>query len=316
MLGGGIGCSRLAVPLAEALPPWSLTLIVNTADDLWRYGLRICPDLDTNLYALAGLQDTARGWGVADETFVAMEQLRRLGDDPWFGLGDRDLALHLRRTALLREGRSLSGVTAMLADALDVTVHLLPMCEEPVATKVTTPQGELGFQEYLVQRRAGDPVHSVRYAGIEQARPGPGVLDAIRGADLLVVGPSNPVASIGPILGVAGIRGEVADRCRSGRPTVAVTPVVSGRSISDEGEAQRARCRAALLGARGHPHRATSVGVELQGLAHGFVLDDADADEEPALRQLGFEVRRTATVVSDPTVGRSLAAVVLGSGRS
>ena len=162
MLGGGVGCSRLARPLARAVGEGQLTLVVNTGDDHWRYGLRICPDLDTNLYALAGLQDTQRGWGLAGDTFRAMDQLRRLNDDPWFNLGDLDLATHLRRTALLANGASLTQVTAQLAAALRVDSVLLPMSELEVSTHMVTPVGEIHFEEYFVRREAQDPVENGR----------------------------------------------------------------------------------------------------------------------------------------------------------
>lgn len=314
ILGGGIGCSRLAAPMADLLGPGALTLVVNTGDDHWRYGLRICPDLDTNLYALSGLQDRERGWGVAGDTFRTMEQLRLLGDDPWFALGDLDLALHLRRTALLRDGATLSEATARVVDALGLSVRLLPMSDDPVESRMQTPVGELGFQEYFVQRRAEDPVQGVRLDGIESAAPAPGVLEAVGTADLVVVGPSNPVASIEPILALPGVRDALVARKAAGRPTVAVTPIVEGIPIHDEGEARRARCRAALLATGGRSHRATSVGELLAGMITAFVLDEADAAEAPGLAALGFDVVRADTVVASPAAGRALAEVVLGLG--
>lgn len=314
LLGGGIGCSRLAAPLADLLEPDALTLVVNTGDDHWRYGLRICPDLDTNFYALSGLQDRVRGWGVAADTFRTMEQLRLLGDDPWFALGDLDLALHLRRTALLRDGATLSEATSCVVDALDLSVRLLPMSDDPVESRLLTPVGELGFEEYFVQRRAEDPVWGVRLEGIDSAGPASGVLGAIVTADLVVIGPSNPVASIEPILALPGVRDALAGRRLAGRPTVAVTPIVEGIPINDEGEARRARCRAALLATRGRTHRATSVGKLLEGMITAFVLDEADASEAPELAALGLDVVRADTVVTSPVAGRALAEVVLSLG--
>jgi LPPG:FO 2-phospho-L-lactate transferase len=311
LLGGGVGCSRLAVPLAEALGAGELTLVVNTGDDLWRHGLRVCPDLDTNLYALSGLRDRGRGWGVAGDTFRTMEQLRLLGEDAWFNLGDLDLATHLLRTGMLREGATLSEVTAGLTAALGVGVTLLPASDDEIATRVVTPAGELSFQEYFVQHRAQAEVVEVRYRGADDAGPAPGVLSAIEGADLVVLGPSNPVSSLGPILAVPGIRDALEGRRRAGGTTVAVTPVVNGVPIEAEGEAHRARCRAAMMAARGFEHRSSAVGEILSGLAEVFVLDRADAGEAPELAAQGYRVVESGTIISNPTTGSALVEVLL-----
>lgn len=333
MLAGGIGASRLAVPLAQLLAeradgdddaagPLRLTLVVNTADDVWLHGLRVCPDIDTNLYALAGIGDAARGWGVRGDTFAAMDQLRREGGDPWFALGDRDLATHLRRTDLLRAGATLSEVTAELAAHLGIAVRVLPMTDAEVsteiateivteiATEIVTGTGAagaavdgaaddaragsvvLGFQEWFVRHRAEPAVRAVRWRGIEAAQPAPGVLEAIAAADLVVLGPSNPVASIEPILALPGVRAAVA-----ARGAVAVTPVVSGVPITDEGEARRARSRAALLAVRGLPHTATAVATHYRDLLHTFVLDEHDADQAAAIEALGPAVVLAPTLL-------------------
>jgi len=340
MLAGGIGASRLAVPLArllaehgegegDALGPPRLTLVVNTADDVWLHGLRVCPDIDTNLYALAGIGDAVRGWGVRGDTFAAMDQLRREGGDPWFALGDRDLATHLRRTDLLRAGATLSEATAELAAQLGITVRVLPMTDAEVSTEIATGgSGEiatggsgdvatggsgdvatggsgdvatgdvaggnrvLGFQEWFVRHRAEPAVRAVRWRGIEAAQPAPGVLEAIGGADLVVLGPSNPVASIEPILALPGVRAAVA-----ARGAVAVTPVVSGVPITDEGEARRARSRAALLAVRGLPHTATAVATHYRDLLHTFVLDEHDADQAATIEALGPAVVLAPTLL-------------------
>lgn len=311
LLGGGIGCSRLAVPLAAALGPGELALVVNTGDDLWRHGLRICPDLDTNLYALSGLQDHQRGWGVAGDSFRTMDQLRLLGVDAWFNLGDLDLATHLLRTSMLRDGASLSEVTAQLTHALEIGVTLLPATDDEVATRVGTGAGELSFQEYFVRHQAADEVLGVRYEGSARASPAPGVLEAIAEADLVVLGPSNPLASLGPILAVPGVREALEDRQSAGATTVAVTPVVAGVPIHTEGEARRARCRAAMMASIGLDHRASAVGGILAGLADVFVVDRADSTEVPALAALGYRVIEADTIVSDPQRGSVLAAAVL-----
>jgi LPPG:FO 2-phospho-L-lactate transferase len=312
LLGGGVGSSRLAVPLAGALDEHALSIVANTGDDLWRYGLRICPDLDTNLYALSGLRDTERGWGVAGDSFRTMEQLRVLGDDAWFNLGDLDLATHLLRTGMLRDGFALSEVMAHLAEALRLGVELLPCTDDEVQTRVDTPDGEFSFQEYFVQRGATDPVNTVHYLGAESSRPAPGVLGAIEGAELVVLGPSNTITSLGPILAVPGIRQVLRSRRSADRPTVAVSPVVNGVPITAPGEAHRARCRDAMLASQGFPHRAAAVGELLADIAGTFVLDRTDHDEAPELRALGFEVIETDTIIADEHRGAALASVVLG----
>ncbi len=306
MLGGGIGASRLAVPLAAALGPGRLTMVVNTADDLWHYGLRICPDLDTNMYALGGLSNRQRGWGVQGDTFRAMEQLRVLGDEVWFSLGDLDLATHLKRTGLLGGGATLSEVTADLAANLGIGTRLMPMTDQEVATVVHTEAGDFGFQEWFVRRQARDVVTGVGYRGIEAAQPAPGVIDAIRDADLVVIGPSNPVASIAPILALPGVREAVASR-----PSIVVTPVVHGVPITAEGEERRARSRAAMLGALGLEHRSRAVASLYRGIASAFVVDVRDADEEGAIADMGMEVVVAPTLIADEATGAHLASVII-----
>ncbi len=313
MLGGGIGCARLAVPLTAALEEanGSLSLVVNTGDDLWRYGLRICPDLDTNLYALSGLRDTERGWGVAGDSFRAMEQLRLLGDDAWFNLGDLDLATHLLRTGMLRDGFRLSEVMAHLATTLGLNTALLPCSDDEMPTTVRTRAGELSFQEYFVEHRAEPEVAEVRHDAAGTVRPGPGVLDAIEHSELVVLGPSNPVASLGPILAVPGITEALRARHAAGGTTLAVTSVVSGVPIEAPGEAHRARCRAAMMASRGLGHRATSVGEVLRGLAGVFVVDRADAAETDELTDLGYQVVEADTILDTPSAGDVLAVTLL-----
>lgn len=315
LLGGGTGCARLAVPLAAAIGAPRLTVIVNTGDDLWRHGLRICPDLDTNLYALAGMRDRERGWGVAGDTFRTMDQLRRLGEDAWFALGDLDLATHLLRSAGLRAGASLSAVTADLARRAGVTARLLPATDDEVATRVLTSQGELSFQEYFVRERAEVDVLGVHIAGIERARPAPGVVESIMSADLVVIGPSNPVASLGPILGLPGVRTALETRRNDRLPSAIVTPVVDAVPISAEGEARRARCRASMMRAHGADHRASGVGAMLSGLAETFVVDRADVSEIAALERLGYRVVVADTLIGDHGDGQELVGSLLTAAR-
>lgn len=311
VLGGGIGASRLVTALARATAPGHLTCVVNTADDEWRYGLRICPDLDTNLYALAGLASRERGWGLEGDTFRAMERLRQLGEHPWFGLGDRDLATHLLRTEWLRAGQSLTAVTAELTRRVGVGTRLLPMTDAEVETRVVNANGERSFEEYLVRDAAEGPVVAIEYRGIEAASPAPGVLDAISTADVLVLAPSNPIASLGPILGVPGVRAAVRE---SPAHVVAVTPVVANVPIHDPGEALRARCRSAMLAAHGLPHTASAVAGLFTDVLDVFVLDEADAVEAGAISAPGLEVRLASTIIArDESAADNLAQVVLGA---
>ena len=305
MLGGGIGCSRLAVPLAALS---DLTLVVNTADDLHRYGLRICPDIDTNLYALAGLRDRQRGWGVAGDTFRTMGRLRDLGHDPWFNLGDLDLATHIMRTELLAVGRTLTETTAALALSMGVSVRVLPMTDDEVGTVVTTADGQHPFQEWFVRMGAAGPVESIEYEGIEAASATPEVLAALSDADLVVIGPSSPVASIEPILALPGVR----DRLAARRSTVvAVTPIVHATPIVDDGEAHRARSRYNLMRARGLAHRSTAVADLYADIAGIFVLDRADGAEASLIERNDQRVISADTIVASD--GRTLACTVVSS---
>ncbi len=310
-LGGGIGASRLWRPLVQAVEPSRLTLVVNTADDLWIHGLRVCPDLDTTLYALAGLQDEARGWGRRDESFRCMAMLRALGHDTWFQLGDTDLATHLLRTGLLRLGTGLAEITRRLADAWSVPVRVLPMTEDEVATRVeTTSRRQLHYQEFLVRHRATPPVRRVWHEGLEHAAPAPGVLEAIADADMIVLGPSNPVASMLPILGLPGL----SDALRDARHrTVAVSPIVSGIPIHDQHERVRAASRAALLSATGVPASACGVAGLYADLCARYVLDVSDAAEAHEVRKLDLEPVVVRTLPHCGAPASALVDAVLGT---
>jgi LPPG:FO 2-phospho-L-lactate transferase len=311
-LGGGIGASRLWRALARAVGPDALTLVVNTGDDLWHHGLRVCPDLDTTLYALSGRQDTERGWGVRGETWRTMDALRELGHEVWFNLGDRDLATHLLRTGLLRDGIGLAGVTARLASAMGVGVRVLPMTEDEVATRIETADGrDLHYEEFLVQHGAAAPVRRVRHDGADAAAPAPGVLDAVAAADVVVLGPSNPVASIDPILAVPGLRSAL----RAAVDVVAVTSIVARVPVAGTGEERRATSRAALLAADGLPATATTVARRYRDLCHRFVLDSADAEEAEAIRAAGLQVAIVPTLLHRDADGTRLVDAVLGAGQ-
>ncbi|KAA0236272.1 MAG: 2-phospho-L-lactate transferase [Acidimicrobiales bacterium] len=308
LLAGGVGSSRLAVGFERVLGEAHLTLVVNTGDDHWRYGLRICPDLDTNMYALAGLQDRQRGWGLAGDTFTTMARLRELGDDPWFSLGDRDLATHLLRTALLGAGMGIAEVTQQLAGRLGINARLLPMTEAEVGTMIHTPDGVIPFEDFFVRLGARPRVEDVSYEGIDQSTLNPLTRRALEACDLVVIGPSNPLSSIGPILAVPGMRDAIK---ASAAPVVAVTPVVSGVPISAEGERRRARSRAAQLSARGLDHRAVDVAGLYRNLADVFVLDEADQAEAAEIRSSGFGVMVANTLIPEPDAAAILAEKVL-----
>jgi LPPG:FO 2-phospho-L-lactate transferase len=229
VLSGGVGGAKLVDGLAAVMPdPAALTVIVNTADDWDLWGLRISPDVDTILYTLAGLASPERGWGIEGDTWGALAMMERYGFPTWFRVGDRDLATHLARTTWIREGRRLTEAVRGLAAGLGVAPRVLPMCDEPVGTVVHTPTGRLPFQEYFVARRAADPVQGIEFEGMGRARLTPEVTDAVRSARLIVVAPSNPVVSIGPILAVPGMRQALA---ASPALRLAVTPLVGGRAI-------------------------------------------------------------------------------------
>ncbi|HWG13594.1 MAG TPA: 2-phospho-L-lactate transferase CofD family protein [Streptosporangiaceae bacterium] len=284
-LGGGVGASRLWRVLARAAGPSSLSLVVNTAGDLRLHGLRICPAIDTTLYALSGRQDPERGWGVRDESFRCREALRGLGGDSWFSLGDLDLATHLFRTGLLAGGRTLTEATAQLVSSFGVRARVLPMTDHDVTTMVSTTDGRLlHYEEYLVREQAGPGVRGVRFDGIGTAVPAAGVLAAIESADLIVLGPSSPVASMLPILGLPGVTKALEQRRDR---VVAVSPVVAGVPFTDEAERRRGHARAALLAAISLPATASGVARLYRDVCARFVYDRVDSGEDTRIEAQG-----------------------------
>jgi LPPG:FO 2-phospho-L-lactate transferase len=229
VLTGGTGGAKFVWGLAQVLPPEQLTVVVNTGDDLTWWGLHVSPDLDSVMYALGGKLSHDRGWGYDDDSFRCLERMRALGAEGWFQLGDLDLATHLRRTQLLAAGKTLTEATAELCRAMNVKQKLLPMSDDPVATIVTTPDGDLGFQEYFVRERCKPALAGVRFEGAEKAATAPGVLAAIIHSDLVLIAPSNPVTSIGPILTVPGVRDAL--HCTTAQ-VIAVSPVVDNSAVS------------------------------------------------------------------------------------
>src|SRR5579862_9379440 len=300
-LAGGVGGARLAHGLLLALAanravasaqpgelPYPLSVVCNTADDFDLYSLRISPDTDTVLYTLAGLANPETGWGITGDTASALDMLGRYGEETWFWLGDRDLATHILRTERLRAGWSLSAVMQAFGQSLNVQANLLPMCDEPVATLLRTPGGELAFQDYFVRRRQAATVQGVRFAGIERVRIPDAVRQAITQAQAIIFCPSNPFVSIGPILAVP----EMRDLIRvASAPKVAVSPIVGGVAI--KGPA------AAMLASLGHEVSAYGVATLYSGLIQGFVIDQADAQHATRIEALGMRVLVTDTIMRD-----------------
>ena len=285
-LAGGVGGAKLAAGLQEALPPEDVTVVVNTADDFDLWALRICPDLDTVMYTLAGISNPETGWGLAGESFEALNMLDRYGEDTWFMLGDRDLATHVLRTARLRAGETLTAVTDALSGSLGVRSVVLPMSDEDVSTVLKTPDGLLEFQDYFVRRGQRDEVLGVGLRGIEEARPTEAVLETVATADVVVVCPSNPVVSVGPILALSGMRDALA---ASPAPKVAVSPIVGGTAL--KGPADR------MLASLGHEVSATGVARMYEGLVDGMVVDRVDERERPSIEALGMRVLATDAVM-------------------
>ena len=296
VLSGGVGGSRFLQGLAGVARPPEITVIVNTGDDDEFFGLYVSPDIDIVTYALAGLVDEERGWGYRGDTFHWLEAMARFGHETWFHLGDRDLATHIHRTALLREGHTLSQVTAKVGGALGVEVRLLPMSDQPVPTVVTTPAGRLSFQEYLVKRRAADRVLAVDFVSAEGAAPAPGVLEAIAGAEAVIIAPSNPIGSIAPILALPGVREALL---AAKAPVAAISPVVAGRVFQPPADG--------MMAGLGHEVSARGVARIYAGLADVFVFDNQDASQAEDVTALGLTPAVTDTVMRSAGVKEELA---------
>jgi LPPG:FO 2-phospho-L-lactate transferase len=299
VLSGGVGGARFVRGVVDAVDPAGVAIVGNVGDDVDVLGLHVSPDLDSVLYALAGLNDDERGWGRAGESWQALDVVRALGGEAWFALGDRDLGLHLVRTAALRAGEPLSAVTARLAAALGVEARLLPATDDPLRTWIDTPAGSFPFQEWFVARGHRDDVDGVRFVGAESAPPAPGVLEAIDAADALVIAPSNPYVSVAPILGVAAVRAALE---RRRVPCVAVSPLIGGRAV--KGPADRMLTR---LAGGTSPRHVTQC---YKGLIDAIVVDEADAEDLAGLGDVQPIVTRTLMVDADAR--RRLAEAALG----
>jgi LPPG:FO 2-phospho-L-lactate transferase len=299
-LSGGIGAARFLNGLVRVVPPERLLIVGNTGDDTEQHGLHVSPDLDTVTYTLAGMSDPVRGWGIKDETFQCLESLRRFGSPSWFRLGDRDLATHLYRTERLAAGATLAEVTTEIAAALKVRAKVVPMTNDKVRTRIVTPSGELEFQTYFVRRRARDKVLEVRFEGASGAMPAPGVISAIQRARAIIVCPSNPFISIGPILSVAEMR--EALRLRRER-VIAISPIVGGRAL--KGPAAK------MMRSLRMRSSAADVAKLYRDFVGVFVVDLIDRDEARAVEALGIRAIVTNTVMSGPRERLHLARTVI-----
>ena len=300
VLAGGVGAARFLDGLAGVIPAAEITVIGNTGDDLEVHGLSVSPDLDTVTYTLAGVVDPAQGWGVAGDTFECLDHLERFGSDTWFRLGDRDLATHIYRTSLLRSGIPLSDVTLRISRSLGVRSRILPMSNDRVRTWVETSQGRLDFQTYFVKRQACDQVNGVEFVGAETAQPAPDVVEEIRAAKAVIVAPSNPIISIGPILAVPGIRGALRETKAA---VAAVSPIVAGRAL--KGPATR------VMEGLGMEASALSVAEFYRDFADFFVLDQQDRTLSDRIEALGIKPVTTNTVMASAVLKKELARTTL-----
>jgi LPPG:FO 2-phospho-L-lactate transferase len=296
VLAGGTGGAMLASGFQSTVPASDLTVVANTADDDEFWGLLVCPDLDAAVYRLAGAFNDEAGYGIKDESFNTLEALERLGEKVWFRLGDKDLATHLLRTELLRRGRRLTETALDLCRRFGIETTVLPMTDERVRTRFATDRGELSFQEYFVRERLAPALRQIEFEGIESAKPTPEVLSALASADLVVIGPSNPLISIAPILRVVGSH---VPRDR----TVAVAPIVGGVALKGP--------TVAMMQVMGFEASPVAVAKMYTAVASAFVVDSRDATLAPAVEALGYRTIVSDTVMTDG--GRGLAAAILAA---
>ena len=288
-LAGGTGGAKLALGLARTLPPDQLVIVVNTGDDDCFHGLHVSPDLDTIMYTLSGLANPETGWGLAGETFNSLDMLRKYGADTWFNLGDRDLATHIRRTQLMKQGATLSQVTRELCQRLGIAHQVIPMSDDPVRTVLGTGVGDLPMQEYFVHRRSEPEIQEIRYEGAASAKAADGFVSAIAQADLVVFCPSNPFLSVGPILALPGIR-EALEGISASKLRVAVSPIVGGAAV--KGPAAK------IMAELGHEVSCVGVAQQYQGLCDLFVIDQQDAHLAPAIQKMGINPVVAPTIMN------------------
>jgi LPPG:FO 2-phospho-L-lactate transferase len=299
-LAGGVGAARFLTGLVKLVNVRDLSIIVNTGDDIELFGLHISPDVDIITYTLAGIVDEEKGWGIGGDTFHCLEALRRFNREAWFNLGDKDLATHISRTNLLKNGRKLSDVTAQISRALGLNVAILPMTDDKFETRIMTEMGSVHFQEYLVKRAAKDEVLDVEFLGAESANPALGVIESIVEAQLVVICPSNPIVSIGTILAVNGVRDAIR---RTDAKKVAISPIIAGAPV--KGPADK------LLRGLGFEVSAYSVAKLYSDFLDTFILDVADSAEKEKIEKLGIEVKVTNTIMKSLEDKIELARTVL-----
>jgi LPPG:FO 2-phospho-L-lactate transferase len=300
VLAGGVGAARFLQGVVQVVPQEQITVIANTGDDREFYGLHVSPDVDIVMYTLAGLVDERNGWGIANDTYYTMQQLTAYGNEDWFALGDRDLATHIHRTNLLRQGKTFSEITDDLRKHLGLQVRILPMSDQPIATHIQTLRGLIHFEEYFVKHRSADEVQDVVFVGADKARPAPGVLDAIKQADAILIAPSNPIVSIGSILSVPGIHDALHEA--SGM-VIAVSPIVGGAPI--KGPADK------LMKGVGREVSAVGVASCYRDFLDVMVIDEQDIHLVEAIEDLGIPTIVTNTIMSDLTAKTNLAQTVL-----
>ena len=304
VLTGGTGGAKFVDGLRQVVAPEELTIIVNTGDDLLWWGLYVSPDIDSITYVLSGMLSRERGWGVKGDTFFCLQHMGQLGQPIWFHAGDRDLAVHILRSKLLAEGKTLSEVTTEICEKLGVKARILPMSNSRVETRVGTPMGELSFEEYFVQRWYQDPVESIRFAGAADAEPAPGVLEAIMNADIVLLAPSNPVTSIGPILAVPGVR-EALHKTKA--RIAAVSPIVAGEAVAGPA--------GILMASQGLPVSVAGVAEAYHDFLDMLVIDTRDAQSLEELKKSGLRVHVTKTIMRTSEDKADLAGSVLAAVR-
>src|SRR5712675_1999096 len=300
VLSGGTGGAKFVDGLRQVMPAEDITLVVNTGDDLLWWGLYVSPDIDSITYVLSGMLSRERGWGVKGDTFLCLQAMGQLGEPTWFHTGDRDLAIHLLRSRLLAEGKTLSEATSIICGKLGVNARILPMSNSRVETRIDTPAGELSFEEYFVQRWYQDPVTSVRFAGASDAEPAPGVIEAIVSADAVLLAPSNPITSIGPILAVPGIR-EALSRARG--KIAAVSPIIGTAAVAGPA--------GILMAAQGLSCSIAGVAKAYEDFLDLLVCDTRDARAAEVLRKNGLRVQCAQTIMRTSDDRAALARTVL-----
>ena len=302
VFAGGVGASRFLQGLVQVVPQPDVTVISNTGDDVEMFGLHVSPDTDIVIYALAGAVNPETGWGLTGDSFAVIDQLERFGYERWFNLGDKDLAMAVHRTRLIHEGLPMHEIVAGLAKSWGLNCTILPMTNERIETRITGPAGELPFQDYMVRLRTEVDVHGIRFAGADTAKPAPGVIEAIRDAETVILAPSNPLVSIGPILAVPGVREALAG---SNARRAAISPIIAGQVV--KGPAAK------MMTTLGHEVSALGVARIYAGLIDLMVIDDLDSALAPAIEALGMRCFVTDTMMTSTERKAELARDVLGA---